>query len=74
LWSFYIKWCADRVEFVEYATRRTLSLQRPIQDLLQSAADGIKRFARPIAYQNWANELLPDEIEKMKIHWESGEQ
>ena len=25
-------------------------------------ADGIKRFARPISYQNWSNELLPDEL------------
>jgi NADP-dependent aldehyde dehydrogenase len=25
-------------------------------------ADGIKRFARPLAYQNWADELLPDEL------------
>jgi NADP-dependent aldehyde dehydrogenase len=25
-------------------------------------ADGIKRFARPVAYQNWSNELLPDEL------------
>jgi alpha-ketoglutaric semialdehyde dehydrogenase len=25
-------------------------------------ADGIKRFARPICYQNWLNELLPDEL------------
>ncbi len=25
-------------------------------------ADGIKRFARPIAYQNWNNEFLPDEL------------
>lgn len=25
-------------------------------------ADGIKRFARPVAYQNWNNELLPDEL------------
>ena len=25
-------------------------------------ADGIKRFARPIAFQNWGNELLPDEL------------
>jgi NADP-dependent aldehyde dehydrogenase len=25
-------------------------------------ADGIKRFARPIAYQNWPNELLPEEL------------
>ena len=24
--------------------------------------DGIKRFARPIAFQNWSNELLPDEL------------
>ena len=25
-------------------------------------ADGIKRFARPICYQNWPNDLLPDEL------------
>jgi 2,5-dioxopentanoate dehydrogenase len=25
-------------------------------------ADGIKRFARPISYQNWSNDLLPDEL------------
>jgi NADP-dependent aldehyde dehydrogenase len=25
-------------------------------------ADGIKRFARPVAFQNWSNELLPDEL------------
>lgn len=25
-------------------------------------ADGIKRFARPVAFQNWDNELLPDEL------------
>ena len=25
-------------------------------------ADGIKRFARPVCYQNWSNELLPDEL------------
>jgi 2,5-dioxopentanoate dehydrogenase len=25
-------------------------------------ADAIKRFARPIAYQNWENSLLPDEL------------
>lgn len=25
-------------------------------------ADGIKRFARPIAYQNWPDALLPDEL------------
>jgi len=27
-------------------------------------ADGIKRFARPVAFQNWSNELLPDELKK----------
>ena len=25
-------------------------------------ADGIKRFARPLCFQNWSNELLPDEL------------
>ena len=25
-------------------------------------ADGIKRFARPICFQNWSNELLPQEL------------
>jgi NADP-dependent aldehyde dehydrogenase len=25
-------------------------------------ADGIKRFARPVAYQNWPESLLPDEL------------
>lgn len=25
-------------------------------------ADGIKRFARPITFQNWSNDLLPDEL------------
>jgi NADP-dependent aldehyde dehydrogenase len=25
-------------------------------------ADGIKRFARPVAFQNWSNSLLPDEL------------
>ncbi len=25
-------------------------------------ADGIKRFARPLAFQNWGNGLLPDEL------------
>jgi NADP-dependent aldehyde dehydrogenase len=25
-------------------------------------ADGIKRFARPICYQNWPNDFLPDEL------------
>lgn len=25
-------------------------------------ADGIKRFARPLAFQNWSNALLPDEL------------
>lgn len=26
-------------------------------------ADGIKRFARPIAFQNWSNDLLPAELQ-----------
>jgi 2,5-dioxopentanoate dehydrogenase len=25
-------------------------------------ADGIKRFARPVAFQNWGNDLLPEEL------------
>ncbi|OQY92807.1 MAG: aldehyde dehydrogenase (NADP(+)) [Sphingobacteriales bacterium UTBCD1] len=25
-------------------------------------ADGIKRFARPMCFQNWSNDLLPDEL------------
>jgi NADP-dependent aldehyde dehydrogenase len=25
-------------------------------------ADGIKRFARPLCFQNWPDELLPDEL------------
>lgn len=25
-------------------------------------ADGIKRFARPVCFQNWSNDLLPDEL------------
>ena len=25
-------------------------------------ADAIKRFARPVCYQNWSNDLLPDEL------------
>lgn len=25
-------------------------------------ADGLKRFARPVCYQNWSNDLLPDEL------------
>ncbi|MGK2861968.1 MAG: aldehyde dehydrogenase family protein, partial [Chitinophagaceae bacterium] len=25
-------------------------------------ADGIKRFARPVAFQNWTNEFLPEEL------------
>ena len=25
-------------------------------------SDGIKRFARPLAFQNWADHLLPDEL------------
>ncbi len=27
-------------------------------------ADAIKRFARPVAFQNWNNELLPDELKE----------
>ncbi|MFT3980179.1 MAG: aldehyde dehydrogenase (NADP(+)) [Ferruginibacter sp.] len=27
-------------------------------------ADGIKRFGRPVAYQNWPDNLLPDELKK----------
>jgi len=27
-------------------------------------ADGIKRFARPISYQNWPDELLPEELKE----------
>ena len=27
-------------------------------------ADGIKRFARPLCFQGWSNELLPDELKK----------
>ncbi|NML23950.1 aldehyde dehydrogenase (NADP(+)) [Pseudoflavitalea sp. G-6-1-2] len=27
-------------------------------------ADGIKRFARPVAYQNWSDVLLPDELKR----------
>jgi NADP-dependent aldehyde dehydrogenase len=26
-------------------------------------SDGIKRFARPIAFQNWPDELLPEELQ-----------
>jgi NADP-dependent aldehyde dehydrogenase len=25
-------------------------------------ADGIKRFARPVAWQNWGNNALPEEL------------
>ena len=25
-------------------------------------ADGIKRFSRPICFQNWSNDFLPDEL------------
>ncbi|HVK98119.1 MAG TPA: hypothetical protein VM368_09880, partial [Flavisolibacter sp.] len=28
-------------------------------------ADGIKRFARPIAFQNWPDHLLPDELKNL---------
>jgi 2,5-dioxopentanoate dehydrogenase len=31
-------------------------------------ADGIKRFARPIAFQNWSNDLLPDELKNENPH------
>ena len=27
-------------------------------------ADGIKRFARPIAFQNWPDSLLPEELQE----------
>ncbi|HRE38523.1 MAG TPA: aldehyde dehydrogenase (NADP(+)), partial [Chitinophagaceae bacterium] len=27
-------------------------------------ADAIKRFARPVAFQNWPDELLPDELKE----------
>ena len=27
-------------------------------------ADAIKRFARPVCYQNWSNKLLPDELKE----------
>ncbi len=27
-------------------------------------ADAIKRFARPLAFQNWSNDLLPDELKE----------
>lgn len=27
-------------------------------------ADGIKRFARPLCFQNWPNDLLPDELKE----------
>jgi 2,5-dioxopentanoate dehydrogenase len=30
-------------------------------------ADGIKRFARPIAFQNWSNNLLPDELKNENL-------
>lgn len=30
-------------------------------------ADGIKRFARPIAFQNWSNDLLPDELKNENL-------
>jgi alpha-ketoglutaric semialdehyde dehydrogenase len=30
-------------------------------------ADGIKRFARPVCFQNWTNELLPDELKNENI-------
>jgi NADP-dependent aldehyde dehydrogenase len=27
-------------------------------------ADAIKRFARPLSFQNWPDELLPDELKE----------
>lgn len=30
-------------------------------------ADGIKRFARPIAFQNWPNNLLPEELKNENL-------
>ncbi|MBC7903191.1 MAG: aldehyde dehydrogenase (NADP(+)), partial [Gemmatimonadaceae bacterium] len=27
-------------------------------------ADGIKRFARPLSFQSWPDELLPDELKE----------
>ncbi|MDE3185611.1 MAG: aldehyde dehydrogenase (NADP(+)) [Bacteroidota bacterium] len=30
-------------------------------------ADGIKRFARPMAFQNWPNSLLPDELKNENL-------
>lgn len=30
-------------------------------------ADGIRRFARPIAFQNWSNDLLPDELKNENL-------
>ena len=31
-------------------------------------ADGIKRFARPVCFQNWTNELLPAELKNENPH------
>lgn len=30
-------------------------------------ADGIRRFSRPLCYQNWNNELLPDELKNENL-------
>jgi NADP-dependent aldehyde dehydrogenase len=30
-------------------------------------ADAIKRFARPVAFQNWSNDLLPDELKNENL-------
>ena len=62
LWSFYFKWSSTGVEVC-------LSMHHggPFPATTDSrftsvGADGIKRFARPIAFQNWPNDLLPDEL------------
>jgi len=30
-------------------------------------ADGIKRFVRPVCFQNWGNDLLPDELKNENL-------
>ena len=32
-------------------------------------ADAIRRFARPLAFQNWPNHLLPPELQDANPHW-----
>ncbi len=34
----------------------------PVQTSILFWTDGIKRFARLIAFQNWENKLLPDDL------------